>query len=84
MMSDTAVGKVTHYYDKIGVAVVELSASLSSGDKIKIAGHENEFTQEVSSMQIEHKVVAKAGKGDVVGMKVDQKVKEGDVVSKVT
>ncbi len=79
-MTLTQIGKVTHYYDKIGVAVVELSQMLKTGDKIKFSGHDKEFSQEVSSMQIEHNQINQAKKGDIVGMKVDQPVKEGDVV----
>lgn len=82
-MADKKVGKVTHYYDKIGVAVVELGSSLSVGDTIKITGHENEFTQTVSSMQFDHKDLQKAAKGKDIGLKVDQKVKEGDEVYRV-
>jgi len=82
-MADTLVGKITHYFDKIGVAVVEVLAPIKIGDQIKISGHENEFTQEVSSMQIEHQQVQEVTKGQIVGMKVDQPVKEGDEVYKV-
>jgi len=79
------VGKVTHYFDKIGVAVVEVTeGSISVGDTIKIEGHGNSFTQEVTSMQIEHEPIQTARKGDTVGMKVEQPVKEGDLVYKVT
>lgn len=81
-MADTKIGKVTHYYDKIGVAVVDLTGKLSVGDTIKIAGHDKEFTQTVSSMQVEHKSVQSAKKGDVVGLKVDKEVKKADEVSK--
>ncbi len=83
-MADFKVGKVTHYYDKISVAVVELSGNLSSGDKIKFArGGEDMFEQEVGSMQVEHEKIDSAKKGDVVGLKVDQEVKEGAEVYKV-
>lgn len=79
-MADKKIGKVTHYYDKIGVAIIELAAPLKVGDMVKFSGHDNEFTQEVSSIQIEHEKVDKAGKGSVVGVKVDQRVKENDIV----
>ncbi|PIU03572.1 hypothetical protein COT44_02595 [Candidatus Shapirobacteria bacterium CG08_land_8_20_14_0_20_39_18] len=79
-MADVKIGKITHYYDKIGVAVLELSATLKDGETIRISGHGNEFTQTVSSMQVEHKQIESAKKGDAVGMKVDQAVKEGDEV----
>jgi putative protease len=76
-LADFKIGKVTHYYDKIGVAVVELDGGLSKGDKIKfVRGGEDMFEQEVESMQIEHDKIDSAKKGDVVGLKVDQEVKE--------
>ncbi len=78
------VGKISHYYDKIGVAIVDLAANLSVGDKIKFArGGEDLFEQEVKSMQVEHEKVEVAKKGDVIGLKVDEKVKEGAEVYKV-
>lgn len=82
-MADTKIGKITHYFDKIGVAVVELSAKLKAGDKIKVSGHDNEFEQEISSMQIEHEQVPEADNGQSIGLKIDQPVKEGDEVYKV-
>ncbi len=84
-MADLKVGKVTHYYDKIGVAVVELNAKLSSGDKIKfVRGGEDLFEQDVKSMQVEHDKIDSAKKGDVVGLKTDSEVKEGADVYKVS
>jgi translation elongation factor EF-1alpha len=82
-MTETKVGTITHYYDKIGVAVVEVLAPLKVGDKIKISGHDKEFEQVISSMQVEHQNIEQAKKGDAVGMKVEQPVKEGDEVYKV-
>jgi len=83
-MADTKVGKVTHFYNHLGVGIVNLSGTLAIGDTIKIVGHGREFTQTVKSMQLEHQEVQKAKKKQVIGLKVDQKVKEGDVVYKVT
>lgn len=80
-MADTKVGNVIHYYDKIGVAVIDILASIKASDKIKFTGS-NEFEQEIGSMQIEHKNIDKAKKGDQVGLKVDQPVKEKDEVFK--
>jgi putative protease len=79
-MEEKLVGKITHYYGKINVAIVELSAPLKIGDKIHLKGHETDFEQIVSSMQIEHQNVDKAKKGDAIGLKVDQKIREGDEV----
>ena len=83
-MADFKVGKITHYFDKIGVAVVELSDRLAVGDTIKISGHNQEFTMKVESMQVEHQQIQEAQKGQTIGMKVDQEVKEGDEVYKVS
>lgn len=77
------VGKVSHYFDKIQVAALTLKGALEAGDTVKISGHGNEFTQVVSSMQVEHETVEKAKKGDDVAIKVDQPVKEGDEVEKI-
>lgn len=83
-MAGFKIGKVTHYYDKIGVAIVELDAALAVGDKIKfVRGGEDLFEQLVESIQIEHEQRDSAGKGDVVGLKVNQEVKEGAEVYKV-
>ena len=71
------IGKVTHYFSKIGVAVIELSDVLQVGDTIRIAGGETDFTQKVESMQIEREEIKKAKSGDNVGLKVGQKVREG-------
>lgn len=71
------IGKVTHYYGNIGVAIVELAGKLSVGDKVKFSHGDKEFEQGVESMQMEHKDVDSAKKGDVVGLKVGEKVGEG-------
>lgn len=82
-MADFKIGKVTHYFDKIGVAIIELDAALAVGDKIKfVRGGEDLFEQEVSSIQIEHNKIDSAKKGDVVGLKAENEVKEGAEVYK--
>jgi len=83
-MTDTKVGTVTHYYDKIGVAVINVLSPLKVGDRIKISGHDKEFEQEITSMQVEHQNIQAAKKGNDVGMKTDQPVKDGDEVYIVT
>jgi len=77
------VGKVTHFFSKISVAVVELSASLRVGDKIAIKGPTTDFEQTVESMQIEHVNVENAGKGQSIGLRVNERVREKDTVYKV-
>ena len=71
------LGKVIHYYDKLGVAIVDLSAPLKVGDTVLFRRGEQELLQTVDSMQIEHESVEKAKKGQVIGMKVDEPMKEG-------
>lgn len=78
------VGTVSHYYNNIGVAIVDLTGALATGDKIKITGKSDEFTQTVDSMELEHKKIEKARKGQSIGVKFDQRVREGDTVYKVT
>jgi len=78
------VGKVIHYYDKLQVAIVELAAELSVGDKIKfVRGGEDLFEQNVDSIQIEHEKKESAKKGEVVGLKVEKELKEGAEVFKL-
>lgn len=73
-----AIGKITHYYSNIDVAVVKLLAPLKNGDKIRIiGGKETDFKQKVSSMQVEHEQVKSAKKGSLIGLKVAEKVHEG-------
>jgi len=82
-MADKKIGKVIHFYDKIGVAVVALTAGLSVGDTIKVKKDKDEFIQEVGSMQIEHKKVKKVKKGDEVAIKLDQPAKKRAEIFKI-
>ncbi|MDH5770459.1 MAG: translation elongation factor-like protein [Candidatus Bathyarchaeota archaeon] len=77
------VGEVAHYYKKIGVAIIDLKASLSVGDHILISGATTDLEQTVKSMQIQHENVDKAVAGQSIGLKVEEKVREKDVVYKV-
>jgi putative protease len=84
-MAELRVGKVTHYFDKIGVAVLSIEdSSLSIGDKIKIKTNKGDLEQTVQSMQVDHKEIESAETGDEVGLKVDGKVKPGDEVFKLS
>lgn len=76
------VGRVTHFYPKILVAVVELKLPLAAGDTIEIVGRDTHLQQTVESMQIEHKTVTSACSGQSIGLKVASKVREADVVYK--
>lgn len=75
------IGRVTHYFPKIGVAVVEITAgSLKVGETIHVKGHTSDFTQLVESLQQEHLSIPEAKKGVSAGLKVKEHVREGDRV----
>lgn len=77
------IGKISHYYTKIGVAVIDLEDELSVGDEISIEGASTNIRQKVDSMEVEHENIEKAKAGDSVGMKVVDRVRENDSVYKV-
>ncbi len=77
------IGKITHYFSNIGVAVVELDKPLRVGDTISIEGNTTNFQQVVESMQVEHNQIQEAQAGQAIGLKVNNKVREGDLVFKV-
>jgi putative protease len=77
------IGEITHYFGKIGVAIIKLSDSIKSGDTVRIAGGEVDFEQEVGSMEVDHKKVEQAKKGDIIGMKVSEKTRQGYKVYKL-
>jgi len=79
---DIRVGKVTHYYDHIHVAVLVLTGELNVGETIHIQGHITDFTQQVDSMEIEHQKIQSAGPGTEVALKVIEPVHEGDILFK--
>jgi len=77
-MSGKEIGMVTHFFDHISVAVLTLTAKIRVGDTLHFLGHSTDFKQEVTSLQIEHKEVKEAKKGDDVAMKVTQRVHPND------
>ena len=81
-MAQKTLGKVTHYYDHLGVAVIKLAkgATLKKGDKVQFKGSNTDFTREVVSLQADHKDVDSVKAGEDFGLKVDQKVHEGNQV----
>jgi putative protease len=77
------IGQVTHYFKRIGVAVLELSGGLMVGDVVHIQGYTTDFTQPVESMEIEHQKIQSAGPRAAVALKVIEHVRRGDLVYKV-
>ena len=83
-MSGTQIGQITHYFDHLNVAALELTEPLHVGDTVHILGHSTDFQQKVTSLQIEHQAVEEAKPGDDVGMKVNQRVHPHDKIFKLT
>lgn len=77
------IGKVTHFFGHINVAVIELSESLKVGESIRVIGGNTDFTQPVESLEVDHKKVSEAKVGDSVGLKVSEKAHEGYKVYRV-
>jgi putative protease len=77
------IGEVTHYYNKIGVAIVKFFKTVPVGTRVKFHGATTDFEQTISSMQFDHKEISEAKKNQEVGIKVDSKVREGDKVYEV-
>jgi putative protease len=74
------IGRVTHYFGKIGVAGIELSDEIKAGNTVSIEGATTNFVQTIDSMQIDNKVVTEAKAGDHIGVKIKDKSRVGDSV----
>jgi selenocysteine-specific translation elongation factor len=83
-MAEKLIGKVNHWFGRIGVAGIALTDKLAVGDRIHVLGRTTDFEQEVTSMQIMHQDVNEASTGDEVGIKVQFRARSGDRVYKVT
>jgi putative protease len=80
MADGTRAGEVTHYYNNISVAIVELIQTISMGDLLHFLGSHSGFRQTVESMPVEHEEIETASAGQEVGLKVKQRVRPGDSV----
>jgi len=74
------IGKVLHFYNHIGVAIVRFSVRMKAGTKLQFKGATTDFVDVPKSMQFNHAVIAVAPKGKQVGVKVKKRVREGDLV----
>ena len=84
-MAETEIGKISHYFSKIGVAAIEItSGSLSVGDTIHVKGHTTDFTQTVDSIQLDNQSIPTATVGQPVAIKVKDHARPHDAVYKVT
>jgi len=83
-MSGTRIGDVTHFYDRIGVAVIILTGEIRLGDQVHFLGRSTDFEQEVKSIQIEHQPISAAGSGQEIALKVERRVHPHDKVFTIT
>ena len=83
-MEHRAVGKVVHYYKKLGVALLLLEDTLRVGERIAIVGSTTELEQVVESMQLEHEEILSASPGDLVGLEVVDRVRARDTVYRLS
>lgn len=82
-MNGVCIGEVTHYYNRIGVAVLSLVEPIHIGDMVHFWGHTSDFQQRVVSLQIEHQAVQEAEPGQDVALRVDQRVRRNDKVYRI-
>lgn len=77
------IGTITHYYSRIGVAVLKIEDGLTVGDTIHITGRTTDFIQQVNSMEVEHRKMQAVGAAADVALKVDERVRVGDEIYKL-
>jgi len=82
-LKENVIGEITHYFPHVRAAVIKLKAPLATGDTIKIKGHTTDLQEVVTSMQIDHVVVNEAKKGQEIGLLVESRVRQHDVVYKI-
>jgi len=82
-IKENIIGKITHYFPHVRAAVIKLKHPLAVGDTVRIKGHTTDFTQKVVSLQIDRTTISEAKKGQEIGLLVDSRVRQHDVVIKV-
>ena len=82
-MDEKQIGIVDHFFSNISVGMIKLSDTLKVGDKIHIKGNTSDFTQDISSMQIDRVPAQEAKAGDIISIKVEQKVRKDDIIYKI-
>ena len=82
-IKENVIGKVTHYFPKVRAAVVKLKVPISIGEVIKIKGHTTDFKQKITSMQMDRVPITSGKKGQEIGILVDSRVRQHDLVYKI-
>ncbi|MBW1680144.1 MAG: hypothetical protein JRJ83_01675 [Deltaproteobacteria bacterium] len=84
-MPEEEVGKIVKFFAKPSVAALEVTkGSIKTGDTLHYKGHTTDFTETVGSMEMDNQAIEEAKAGDLVGIKVGERVRENDIVYKVT
>jgi putative protease len=83
-MQEQLIGVVSHYYNRICVAAIRLSATLKAGDYLRIRGKHTDCVQKATSIQIQHQPVLQAEAGQEIGLLVDARVRPGDRVYRLS
>lgn len=83
MAEEKVIGEVTHYYSHLEVAIVKFNRKVKVGETVHFKGHTTDFTETINSIQYDHKDVEEAKSGQEVGIKVSEKVRQGDKVCEV-
>lgn len=82
-MEEKQIGTVDHFFSNISVGMIKLTDALKVGDRIRIKGNTSDFSQDILSMQIDRVPAQEAKAGDLISIKVEQRVRKDDVVYKV-
>lgn len=82
-VKEKEIGEVTHFFPHVNAAVIKVKVALTEGDTVHIKGHTTDFTEQITSMQINNRPIKEAKEGDEVGLLVKEKVRRGDIVYKV-
>lgn len=82
-MEEKQIGTVDHFFGNISVGMIKLTDALKVGDRIRIKGNTSDFTQDISSMQIDRVPKQEAKAGDLISIKVEQKARKDDIVYKI-
>jgi hypothetical protein len=82
-MAEKEIGRISNYFSKIGVAVIDLTAPIELGDEIHIVGGDRDFSQTVDSMQVEHQPIEKGEAGQEIALKLVEKARPRDIVYKI-
>ena len=77
------IGKITHYFDKISVAIIKFNKKVSVGEMVKFKGANTDFSQKIASMQFDHKDISSAKKGQEVGIKIKEKIHGSDKIYEI-